>query len=97
MTESKVLEILREDILIYTAAIHWNVVRSAGTDAPPRVIYIEEFIAELSRRIVNSFDPSILNKQSVKHLANWYTEHMIREQYAKLVNKHYDNSGSAGG
>lgn len=91
MTHDEVLAILRKDILIYTAAIHWNVVRSASNNAPPKVIYIEEFIGEVARRITNGFDPSILNKKSVLHLANWFTEHLIREEYGRLVNKPHDS------
>jgi hypothetical protein len=84
---TNVYAILESDILIYTASIHWNVVRSHVNGVQPKVIYVDEYINEITNRIINSFDPSILTKKSVLHLAHWYSEHMIREQYAQLVNK----------
>lgn len=87
MTREQVFDILEKDTLIYTAAIHWNVVKSAVNGEPPRVIYIEEFITEVSSRILSTFDPSIMTPKAVMHLAHWYTENMIREQYARLINK----------
>lgn len=87
MDEIQIIEILEKDTLIYTAALHWNVARCAYMDEPPRIIYVREFIDEIANRIFKTFDPSILTKRSVLHMAHWYTEHMIREQYALLVNK----------
>ena len=86
VNEKEVKEILHNSNLIYTAAIHWNVIKSAVNGEPPRIIYIEQFINEICSRILGTFDPSILTENSLMHLAHWYTEHMIREQYSKLVN-----------
>jgi hypothetical protein len=91
MTKEEVIHVLQKDILLYTAAIHWNVARSAYTNSPPKIIYVNEFIEEICSRILNTFDPTILNKRSVIHLAHWYTEHMIREQYGLLVNRPHDS------
>lgn len=90
MTKTEVVKILEADILIYTAALHWNVARSATGNEPPRVIYVAEFIDEIAERICSSFDNTILTRRAVLHLAGWFTEHMIREQYAKLVEKKTD-------
>lgn len=87
MNEEQVIEILEADTLIYTAALHWNVARSAYNDEAPKVIYVREFIDLIAERILATFDPSILTAKAVTHLARWYTEHLIREQYARLVNK----------
>lgn len=87
MNEKEVIDILESDIVIYTAAIHYNVARSAANNEPPRIIYIHDFIQDVSKKIVNSFDESLLTKKSVLHLAHWFIEGMIREQYSKLVNK----------
>lgn len=87
MTQAEVVKILESDILIYTAALHWNVARSATGNEPPRIIYVSEFINEIAKRICNSFDNTMLTEGAVLHLAGWFTEHMIREQYAKLVER----------
>lgn len=87
MTTLEVQYILENDILIYTASIHWNVVRSQVEGTHPKVIYVEEYINEITRRIINSFDITILTPKSVLHLAHWFSENLIREQYARLVNK----------
>lgn len=87
MTANQVKEILESDVVIYTAAIHFNVVKSAAMNLPPKIIYIEDFIDTLTNRILSTFDASILTKKSVMHLAHWYIEGMIREQYSILVNK----------
>ena len=87
MTDLEVIDILENDTLIYTAALHYNVAKYAYYDEPPRIIYVQEFINEIASRILKTFDSSILTKKTVLHLAHWYTEHMIREQYAALVNR----------
>ena len=87
ITRQEAFEILEKDLVIYTAALHWNVARSAYNDEAPKIIYVEEFIAKLIERIYSSFDTSIITKHSLLHLAHWYTESMIREQYGNLVNK----------
>ena len=87
MSEDEVIHILENDIVIYTASIHYNVVRSAVNNQPPKVIYVQEFINAVANKIMTTFDPSILTKKSVMHLAHWYIEGMIREQYSALVNK----------
>lgn len=87
MTEKEVIEILERDIVIYTASLHWNVCRSAYHNEQPKVIYVQDFIELVAKKILATFDPSILTKKSVMHLAHWYIEGMIREQYSNLVNK----------
>ena len=87
VTRIEAIAILESDLVIYTAALHWNVARSAYNNEAPKVIYVEEFISKLVDRIYSSFDASIITKTSLLHLAHWYTEAMIREQYAMLVNK----------
>lgn len=87
MTEKEVIAILENDLVIYTAAIHYNVARSAVNNEPPRIIYVADFVHSVTKKILSTFDPTILTKKSVLHLAHWYIEGMIREQYAQLVNK----------
>jgi hypothetical protein len=87
VTKEQAISILESDLVIYTAALHWNVARSAYNNQAPKVIYVEEFIHRLANKIYSAFDSTIITEKSLLHLAHWYTEAMIREEYAQLVNK----------
>lgn len=87
VTKEQAISILERDIVIYTAALHWNVARSAYNNEAPKVIYVEDFIHRLANKIYSAFDSTIITEKSLLHLAHWYTESMIREEYAQLVNK----------
>lgn len=93
MNYSDIVELLERDTLIYTAAIHWNVIRSASNSEPPKIIYVHEFIEMIAKKIEGTFDMNLMNKHSVMHLAHWYTENLIRSEYSKLVETYTKHNG----